>query len=83
MPSFYDEALKADEVEIRETLNGFVSPAGNGSFEAVLSYLAELAKDEGEQAAFTDSPTDKLGENLLELEGKIREVAELARLLGL
>lgn len=83
MPSFYDEALKADETEMRETLNGFVSLDGNGSFEVVLSYLADLAKDEREQADFTDSPTDKLGENLLELEGKIREVTELARLLGL
>ena len=39
MPSFYDEALKADGTEMRETLNGFVSQDGNGSFEVVLSYL--------------------------------------------
>ncbi len=83
MPSFYEKALRADETEMWETLNGFVSPDGSGSFEAVLSALADLAKDEGDQAAFTDSPTDKLGENLLNLEGKIREAFELARLLGL
>ena len=83
MASFFDEALKADEVERRETLNGFVSPVGNGSFADVLSHLADLAKDEGEQAVFIDSLTDKLGKNLLELEGKIREVKELASTLGL
>ena len=83
MASFYDEALKADEVEIKETLTGFVSPVGNGSFTAVLSHLADLAKGEREQAVVIDTRTEKLEKNLFRLEGKIREVTELAKLLRL
>lgn len=83
MASFYDEALKADAVEVKETLKGFVDKDGKGSFASVLLHLADLAKKEGEVMSTFDSPVDKSGENLLELEGKIREASELADLLSL
>lgn len=83
MSSFFSEAVKADETEVLETLKGFVSKEGNGSFALVLSCLTVIAEQMGEEASPFDGPCDKQGENYLFLERKIRAVEIEATQLSL